>query len=156
VNAFEPTRITWILSITGLIIYIPPIYLEVLAICRPRSQKTKDLLVGKGEDYKDQTHASFCHGHGWADMLVPIPFVIAGCIAVLFGRPWGYMLWFAGAAVTIYAHLILLFLEGREIYTKWGKLAFFTYAWGIWVYWSVIVMVYSLLRVQGAIFNTGI
>ena len=144
----EPTELTWVLSIVGLVIYIPPVYLEVLAVWKPDSQRTKDLLVGKGDDYKDETHAAFCYGHGWADMAIPIPAVIAGCIGVLLGQPWGYMLWFAGAAITIYIHFILLFLEGKHIYRTWGRLAFFTYAWGLWVYWAVAVAVYSLVRIQ--------
>lgn len=146
----EPTIFTWILCIAGVLIYAPPIYLELLAIFKPDSQKTKDVLVGKGMDYKDRTHAAFCRGHGWADMLFPIPAVIIGSAGVLLGAPWGYMLWFAGAAITVYIHLILLFLEGKVIYSQWGKLAFFTYAWGIWVYWSLIVLVYTLFRVHAA------
>ncbi len=67
---------------------------------------------------------------------------------MLSGQSWGYMIWFAGAFITIYIHFVLIFIEGKHIYTKWGPLAFFTYAWGIWVYWAIVVIIYSLIRIN--------
>lgn len=143
----EPTVFTWVLSIIGIIIYTPTMYLEYLAAFKPDSQKTKDLLVGKGQDYPDKTYAAFCKGHGWADLIIFF-FVLAGCVGVLLGHRWGYIFWFAGAGVTLYAHTLLLFLEGKHIFNDWGPLAFFTYGWALWVYWAVIVLFYSFDRLH--------
>lgn len=145
----EPTRATWILSITGVVLYLPAVYIQARAICKPHARKTKDMLVGKGYDYHDKTYFRFCQGTGWGDLCIQIPLVIGGCITVLFGVPWGYLLWFAGAAITLYIHLALAFIEGAHIYATWGPMAFFTYGWGIWVYWAIIVIPYSLARVSG-------
>ncbi len=144
----KPTIVTWVLSIIGVIIYLPALYIQTLAICKPYSQKVKDMLVGKGGDYHDKTYFNFCQGTGWADLTISIPLAIIGSIAVLSGQSWGYMIWFAGAFITIYIHFVLIFIEGKHIYTKWCPLAFFTYAWGIWVYWAIVVIIYSLIRIN--------
>ncbi|MDD5496363.1 MAG: hypothetical protein PHP46_04605 [Candidatus Omnitrophica bacterium] len=143
----EPTIVTWILGISGVLLYLPAIYIQAFAVFRPHDQRTKDMLVGKGGDYHDKTYFDFCRGSGWADLGIQIPLVMIGSIAVLFGHPWAYTIWAAGAFITIYIHLILLFMEGKHIYDKWGPIAFFTYGWGLWVYWAIIVVIYSLLRI---------
>jgi len=147
----EPTPLTWILSIIGVVIYLPAVYIQARAVASPHSQKTKDLLVGKGGDYHDRTYFNFCQGTGWADLTMTLPLCLLGSVGVLFGRPWGYMAWLAGAFITVYIHLVLLFIEGRHIYEKWGPLAFFTYGWGLWVYWALVVIGYSLVRVSSAL-----
>ena len=148
---FEPTPVTWVLSIIGVVIYLPVVFIQVLAIRRPHDQKTKDLLVGKGGDYHDRTYFTFCQGTAWADLFVQIPLVVIGGVTVLFARPWAYLLWFAGASITIYIHLVLAFVEGKHMLSKWGTLAFLTYGWGLWVYWAVIVVVYCLVRITGTV-----
>jgi hypothetical protein len=145
----EPTMITWLLVIMGIIIYAPVLYMQLLAVRNPRSQKLKDILIGKGEDYHDKTHFLFCYGTGWADLIMQFPPLIAGSIGVILGRPWGYMLWVAVAAIAAYISIVLWFIDGEYVYPKCGPLAFFTYYWGIWLYWSIAVMVYSLLRING-------
>ena len=142
----KPTLLTWILSIAGIILYLPAVYIQVLALVRPHDQKTKNLLVGKNEDYHDKTYFLFCQGTAWADLGIQISFVLIGCVTVLFGYLWAYMIWFAGAFITIYIHLVLIFVEGKHITKKMGFLAFFTYAWGLWFYWSIIVVIYSFVR----------
>lgn len=144
----EPTVLTWILSVIGVVIYLPAVYIQGLAVSRPHSQKVKDMLVGKGGDYHDGTYFKFCQGTGWADLTISIPLALVGSVGVLFGCMWGYMVWLAGAFITVYIHLVLLFIEGKYIYITWGPLAFFTYGWGLWVYWAIIVIVYSLIRVN--------
>jgi len=145
----EPTRLTWILVVIGIIIYAPVLYMQLLAIRNPHSQKLKDMLIGKGEDYHDKTHFLFCHGTGWADLIMQFPPLIAGSIGVILGRPWGYLLWMAVAAIAAYISIVLWFIDGEYVYPKCGPLAFFTYYWGIWLYWAVAVMAYSLLRFNG-------
>lgn len=144
---------SFILGVTGVILYLPAVYIQVLAVFRPHDQKTKDLLVGKGCDYHDRSYFGFCRGSGWADLFIQLPLVIGGSIGILFSRSlWVYLIWFAGACITLYIHLILVFLEGRHIWTKWGKLAFFTYGWGLWVYWALTVAIYCLYSVLTAPF----
>jgi len=144
----EPTSVTWTLVIIGLVIYAPPLYMQTLAVRNPHSQKVKDLLIGKGEDYADKTHFLFCHGTGWADMIMQFPPLILGSIGVLLGRPWGYLLWAAVAAISLYISVVLWFVDREYVYPKCGPFAFYTYYWGIWVYWSIVVVAYSIVRIN--------
>ena len=75
---------------------------------------------------------------------------MGGCVAVLFGGVWAHLVLFAGACITLYIHTVLAFLEGRHIWAKWGRLAFLTYGWGIWVYWAMAAAVYCVCRVASA------
>lgn len=147
----EPTMITWTLVIIGIIIYAPVFYMQLLEVRNPHSQQVKDLLIGKGEDYTDRTHFLFCYGTGWADMIMQFPPLIAGSLGVLLGRSWGYLLWMAVAAIAVYISIVLWFIDGEHVYPKCGPLAFYTYYWGIWLYWGIAVIVYSLVRINGAI-----
>lgn len=144
----EPTRITWALVMIGLVIYAPPLYMQVLAVRDPHSRKVKDLLMGPGADYADRTHFLFCRGTGWADLILQFPPLIAGSAGVLLGRPWGYVLWAAVAAISLYISIVLWFVDGEHVYPRCGRLAFYTYCWGIWVYWSILALAYSLLRMS--------
>jgi len=147
----EPTGVTWALVIIGLIIYAPPLYMQILAVRDPHSRRVKDLLIGKGEDYGDKTHFLFCRGTGYADLIMQFPPLIVGSIGVIRGRPWGYMLWAAVAAISLYISIVLWFVDREYVYPKCGPLAFYTYYWGIWVYWSIIVFAYSLVRINGIV-----
>jgi len=148
----EPTIVTWLLVIIGIIIYAPPLYMQVLAVRAPQSQRVKDLLIGKGADYADKTHLRFCYGTGWADLMMQFPPLIAGSIGVILGQSWGYMLWVAGATVAVYISIVLWFVEREHVYPNFGPLVYYTYYWGIWVYWAVIAIGYGLLRINGIVF----
>ena len=53
----KPTLITWILIIFGaLLIFLPMLYAQLLMALRPHSRKAKDIIIGKGEDWRDKTH----------------------------------------------------------------------------------------------------
>lgn len=74
IQLIKPTFITWILVIFGaLFIFLPMLYTQLLMALRPHSQKTKDLLIGKGEDWRDKTHFRMAWGAAWADLIVWLP-----------------------------------------------------------------------------------
>ena len=52
----QPTIITWIIAIFGVITFLPLMGAQLLMLLKPDSQKTKDLIIGKGEDWRDKTH----------------------------------------------------------------------------------------------------
>jgi hypothetical protein len=147
----DPTSVTWTLVIIGLVIYAPPLYMQILAVRNPHSRKVKDLLIGNGGDYADKTHFLFCRGTGWADLIMQFPPLIVGSIGVIRSRPWGYMLWAAVAAISLYISIVLWFVDREYVYPRCGPLAFYTYCWGIWVYWSIVVLAYSLVRINGVV-----
>jgi len=59
----QPTLVTWILVIFGAVfIFLLLLYAQLLMVLRPRSQAAKDILIGKGEDWRNETHFRLSHG----------------------------------------------------------------------------------------------
>ena len=149
----RPTPITWILVIFGaLFIFLPMLYAQLLMALRPHSQQAKDLLIGKGEDWRDKTHFRMSWGASWADLVVWLPLIAAGSAGVLLGRVWGYALWAVSGAISLYISIILWFSEREYVYPAYGLLVYYTYFWGFFVYWGVAVVAYAMLRLAGVTF----
>jgi len=142
----EPTLITWILIIFGAVINLPLLYAQILMARRPQSQKTKDLIIGKGEDWRDKTHLRSSYGIAWADLIILFPLLAAGTVGVILGETWGYILWAASGAIMVYINIIFLFSERDYVYPAVGPLAYYTYYWGFFVLWGVLVVVHSMLQ----------
>ena len=146
----EPTLVTWILIIFGLaLIFLPMLIVQLLMVLRPHNQKTRDVIIGKGEDWRDKTHFRMSYGAGWADIIVWLPLLAIGSVGVILGQVWGYALWAASGVISVYISIILWFSEREYVYPKCGPLAYYTYFWGFFVYWGVAVVAYSVLRLTG-------
>ena len=85
----EPTQITWILVFFGVITLLPLLVAQLTILIKPDGQRAKDILIGKGEDWRDKTHFRSAYGFAWADWVMLVPFGAAGSIGVLLGQPWG-------------------------------------------------------------------
>ncbi len=142
----EPTIITWILIIFGVITFLPLLYAQILALLKPKSKKTKDILIGKGEDWRDKTHFKSASALAWADSIVLFPVIIAGSIGVALSQTWGYVLWIASGFIAIYFSIICWVMEREYTYPSYGPLAYYTYYWGFFLYWGVAVIIYSIYR----------
>lgn len=145
----KPTYITWGLAAFGLLIHLLVVYGQMLLILNPSSKKVKDLLVGKGKDWQDQTHFNFAYGAAWADLLIHIPILIVGSIGVLQGELLGYVLWVFAAGVTVYINSILWFVEGEEVRKNFGPVMYYTWYWGFYIYWGALTAIYALWRITG-------
>ena len=144
----DPTPVTWLLVLFGLVaIFLPMVYAQWMMVRRPQDQATKDLLIGKGEDWRDRSHLRVSLGMGWADLVLWLPLLLAGSIGVLLGHHWGYLLWAASGVISVYINIVLWFSEREYVYPSAGPLVYYTYYWGFFVYWGVAVVVYSLWRV---------
>jgi hypothetical protein len=146
----EPTLITWILVVFGLVlIFLPMLYVQLLMVLRPHSQKTKDILIGKGDDWRDKTHFRISYGAAWADLMIWLPLLVAGSIGVILGQAWGYGLWAASGTISVYINIILWFSEREYAYPACGPLVYYTIYWGFQVCWGVAVVAYTVLRLAG-------
>jgi len=146
----EPTLTTWILIIFGLVfIFLPMLYVQLRMVLRPNNRKTRDIIIGKGEDWRDKTHFRMSLGAGWADLMIWLPLLAAGSVGVILGQVWGYALWAASGAISVYVNIILWFSEREYVYPACGPLVYYTYFWGFFVYWGVAVVVYTVLRLAG-------
>ena len=142
----EPTIITWIIAIFGMIVFLPLMGVQLFVILKPDSKNTKDMVIGKGEDWRDKTHFKSAIAFAWADWLVIMPLLIAGNIGVLAGQQWGYIIWIILGAISIYYSIIFWIMEKEYTYPSCGPLAYYTYYWGFFLYWGIAAVIYSVLR----------
>ena len=94
----QPTLVTWALVVFGVVTLIPLILAQRSMLVRPNSQSTRNLLIGKGENWRDTTHFRFSLGAAWADWLFFGPLFVVGSIGMLLAQGWGYILFGAAGA----------------------------------------------------------
>ncbi|UCG63129.1 MAG: hypothetical protein JSV52_07570 [Candidatus Zixiibacteriota bacterium] len=148
----EPTHVTSALVVFGVITMGPLTYVYLVFLRSPHSSKSKDLMIGKDKDWRDKTHFRLNLGFAWADLLFFVPLFVSGCVGVLLGQTWGYVLFGAAGCSTLYINIILWFTEKEHVYAALGPLRYFTYFWGFFVYWGALALVYSALRIGGVEF----
>ena len=143
----KPTLLTWIIAIFGAITFLPLLGAQLLMLLKPQSQNTKDLIIGKGEDWRDKTHFNSALAFAWADWLVIIPLFIIGNIGVFMGELWGYMAWLALGILSIYFSIVFWVMEKEYTYPSAGPLAYYTYFWGFFLYWGLAATAYSIVQI---------
>lgn len=151
-QTLQPTIITWILISFGFLIYLPVFYGQIMLLAHPHSQATKDVIIGKGEEWRDKTHFRSSYGFAWADLIFFLPLLVIGSAGVIMSQVWGYALWMAAAAIAVDVNIVLWFSEKKYVYSVWGPLAYYTFFWGFFVYWGLISVIYSVLRLSGVNF----
>lgn len=149
-GTLEPTPITWILLAVGWLILVVMLGAQSVMAFRPQSETAKRIIIAKGEEWRDRTHFKSAYGIAVADLAVWLPILLAGSIGVVMGEPWGYGLWAASGVIAVYASVLLWFLEREYVYPAVGALAYYTYVWGIFLYWGVAATGYSVLRLASA------
>ena len=148
----DPTIVTWVLVGFGVITMGTPAYVYLVFLQSPRSQKAKDLMLGAGKEWRDETHFDLELGFAWVDLLFVFPLFVAGSVGALLSEAWGYVLLGAAAAISLYINLIIWFTHKKHVYPELGPLKWFTYYWGFFVYWGAATLAYSALRVGGVDF----
>ena len=148
----QPTFGTWILIIFGLITCGPLLGVQLVVLLQPHSQKTRELVIGKNQEWRDKTHFKSAYALAWADWIFFLPVFVAGIIGVLLGQTWGYVLFAVAGAISLYINLFLWFFEREYVYPAVGPLAYYTYIWGNFVYWGAATLIYALLRLNGISF----
>jgi hypothetical protein len=145
----KPTFVTWILVVFGVVTLVPLFWAQLAMLIRPGSRETSDLIIGKGEDWRDKTHFRLALGAAWADWLFFGPVFVAGSIGVLLGEVWGYVLFGTAGACSVYINITLWFTEKDYVYPAVGPLRYFTYFWGFFGYWGALALAYSVSRMAG-------
>ena len=142
----QTTIFTWVLAVFGAITFLPFLAAQLLLILKPNSQKTKDLIIGKGKDWRNKTHFRYSLAFAWADWLILFPLFISGTFGVLNGHLLGYIVWIALGFISIYFSIIFWVLEKEYSMPNCGKFAYYTYFWGFFLYWGIAAVVYSVLQ----------
>ena len=146
----KPTTITWILAAFGALTFLPLLAAQLLMLLMPKSEKARDLIIGKGQEWRDHTHYKSALAFAWADLLVFFPLLIASYYGVFQAQPWGYVLWLATGMISIYFSILFWVLEKEYTYPSCGWLAYYTYYWGFFLYWGMGAVCYSLIRILQA------
>lgn len=141
----KTTLITWILAIYGAITFLPLMYAQFLMLLKPRSIQASDLLVAKDKDWRNDTHFRSALAFAWADILIILPLGIISYWGIFKHQQWGYILWLVLGILSIYFSIVFWVLEKKYVYPDCGRLAYFTYIWGSFLYWGIGATVYSLL-----------
>ncbi len=147
----QPTVVTWLLIAFGVITLIPLFLAQAFMLLSPDSQNTKQIIIGKGEDWRDKTHFKMALGTAWADWLFFMPIFIAGSVGMILAKPWGYALFAVAGACSLYINIILWFTEKEYVYPSRGPIRYYTYYWGFFMYWGGLALVYSLARLNGVL-----
>ena len=140
------TTITWLLAILSLLIFLPLLGVQLLMLFRPNDRKTKDLIIGKDGEWRDPTHKRSALAFAWSDWLVIFPLLISGNIGVLGGHSWGFPLWLAMGILSVYFSVMFWVLEKKYTYPLYGWIAYYTYYWGMFLYWGIAVIIYALVQ----------
>jgi hypothetical protein len=148
----QPTLVTWIIIIFGIITFVPLLVVQLIVILQPHSKKTRDLVIGKDQEWRDKTHFKSAYAFAWADWIFFIPVLVAGIIGIVLAQNWGYALFAVAGAISAYINIFLYFFEKEYVYPTAGPLVYFTYFWGNFVYWGLAALVYSVLRLSGVSF----
>jgi len=144
----ETTIITWLIAIFGAITFLPLFGAQLVMIFKPNSQKAKDLIIGKGEDWRDKTHFKSALAFAWADLIIILPLYVLGTIWVFNGQLWGYIIWISLGFLSIYFSIVFWVLEKEHTYKSVGWIAYFTYFWGFFLYWGLGVIFHSTLQMS--------
>ena len=135
-----------LLWVLGWLTFLPLFIAQLFMLIRPRSQKTKDLLIGKDEDWRDRTHYKSALAFAWADILIILPLFILGSTLMLTNNQWALIICIVLGVLTIYFSILFWVLEKEYTYKSVGPLAYYTYYWGFFLYWGVLAIVFALYQ----------
>ena len=143
---FETRWIDWLIALFSLVTFLPLLVAQLFLLIDPQGQRAKDIIIGKGETWRDDSHFRSAYAFAWADLLFVLPLLVSGNVGVLLGQVWGYGMWMALGAVSIYFSIVFWVMEKKYTYPFCGPLAYYTYFWGFFLYWGVAAIAYSVYR----------
>ena len=139
--------VRWGLIVFGALTFLPLLISQLILLCNPNGQKAKNLIIGKGEDWRDKTHYKSAMALAWADWAVIFPLFILGNIGVVMNVYWGYIIWICLGILSIYFSIVFWVLEKEYTYPSCGWIAYYTYYWGFFLYWGILAAAYSLIQI---------
>ena len=115
-------------------------------------KKAKDILIGKGEEWRDKTHFKSAYSLAIADWIIFFPIFILGIVGMLFNSYWGYLFFAISGAIQLYINSFLWVFEKEYVYPSNGPIRYYTYIWGNFIYWGTAALLYGILRLNGNVF----
>lgn len=144
----KTTTITWIVAVFGIITFLPLFAAQFVMLLKPRSQLARDLIIGKGQDWRDRTHFKSALAFAWADLIIIFPLLIISSILVLTGNSWGFIIWAALGVLSVYFSILFWVMEKEYTYKSVGWIAYYSYFWGFFLYWGLAAIIYSMWQLS--------
>jgi Ca2+/Na+ antiporter len=132
-------------SVFGALIFLILVLANLVLVIKPHSQTAKDIFIGKGENWRDRTHFKSAYAIAWADFLIILLLIVMGNIGVLMGHLLGYILWAILGGISIYFSIVFWVMEKEYTYPANGPLAYYTCFWGLYLYWGIAAVIYSIV-----------
>ena len=70
---YAPTLLTWLLIGFGIITCLPLFLAQLVILFDPKGKKARDILIGKDDEWRDQSHFKMAYGMAVADWLLFFP-----------------------------------------------------------------------------------
>ena len=148
---YRPTLVTWVLIIFGLLTCLPLLGAQLIMLIEPKGKRAKNIMIGKGEEWRDATHFKSAYTLAIADWLVFVPVFAIGIIGIFLNSIWGYQLFAVSGAMQLYINVFLWFFEKEYVYPPNGPFKYYTYLWGNFVYWGAASLFYVIFRLNGCL-----
>ncbi len=143
----DVTWLTVLVAVAGLLLMALLGGLQLVAVVRPRADWTVENVYGGSPDATDpKAYFAFNRGWAWADAVFWAPVHMVGCVAMLFGQRWGFLLALVGS-VPFWYSAVPLFVWDRDLGFR-GRHWFVT--WSMFPLYGVIAGGYCFVRLLQA------
>ena len=139
-------QVDWIVIIFGLVTCVPLLLAQLIMLIDPRGNRAKEILIGKGEEWRDASHFKSAYGLALVDWIVFLPVFGAAVTGVALGAMWGYLFLGIAGAIQVYINTFLWFFERAYVYSANGPLKYYTFVWGNFMYWGLAATFWSFYR----------
>ena len=142
----EVTPFTWVVSLLGLAIISVLASLQLIAVLRPRDSWTiKNVYGGDPSSTDPNAYFAFNQGFAWADVFLWAPFQVAGCIGMLLGEQWGFLLALVGS-VPFWYTAVPIFIWDRDMGFRKNTFNYWVFIWGMFPAFGMLETVYTISR----------
>ena len=142
----EVTLVTWAVALAGLGLIGLLGALQLVAVVRPRASWTIDNVYGGDAEATDpKAYFAFNQGFAWAEVLFWVPLQVLGCIGMLLGYEWGFLLALAASVPFIYTS-IPYFVWDRDLGFRQNTIYYWIVVWAMWPVFGLIQGAYVLWR----------
>jgi hypothetical protein len=137
---------TWVIAVGGLVLMMLLAVLQLVAVLKPRGQWTITNVYGGQPDGTDpRAYFAVNQGFAWADTFFWAPIQIAGCVGMLLGHRWGFLLALMGAVPFVYT-AIQIFIWDRDMGFRQHTAMYWIVIWGMWPAYGLLAGVYCFSR----------
>jgi hypothetical protein len=147
----DVTPLTWTIAITGFVLMALLMALQLIAVVRSRNALTIQNAHGGDTEATDPKACfAFNQGHAYADVFFWGPIQLVGCIGMVLGARWGFLLALLGS-VPFWCSAMNLHTYRRQVgFTELEPaLLSWVVIWGIWPAFGIAQMVYCFGRLLG-------